>query len=232
MKSDKPSQALKDTRHHVKHLRDHAEGTSAMWRNARHAMLEAQRARAMVGRQIDELAGDKEFRTHYRNIRLTRILDAAIQETGADMGNIQLLDRVTGQLRIEVHRGFKAPFLDFFSRVDAGHAACGTALKSLQRAVVEDAAHSEIFCGTPSLEVLLDANVRAVQSVPLIASEGLPLGVISIHYRTPHAPSPRALACMEYYARQAAELAEWCQNAEQQTTSGRKRIGLTHSKRA
>ena len=194
-----------------------------MWRNARHATLEAHRARVMVRKQIDELSADRGFRARYQNMMLERILDAAIEGVSAGMGNIQLLDGATGQLRIEVHRGFKAPFLEFFSRVEAGHAACGTALKSLERVVVEDAAHSPIFCGTPSLEVLLDANVRAVQSIPLIGSGGQPLGVLSTHYRAPHVPSRRALACLEYYARQAADLVEWCQDTKRENGSSRKR---------
>jgi len=235
MKSDKPNQVLKDAREIAMRLPEKSEGTGMMWRNARHAMLEAQRARAVARTQVAELAADKAFRTRYQNIMLARILDAAIEDTSADMGNIQLLDRATGQLRIEVHRGFQAPFLDFFSTGEAGHAACGMALKSLEPVVVEDAAHSPIFCGIPSLEALLDANVRAVRSMPLIGSDGQPFGVISIHYRTPHAPSRRELTCIEYYARQAAELAEWCQDTKHENASSRKRIcriASIHSKRS
>jgi CheY-like chemotaxis protein len=41
--------------------------------------------------------------------RLEDILDAAIEITGADKGNIQLLDPETGVLEIAVRRGFRAP---------------------------------------------------------------------------------------------------------------------------
>lgn len=220
MKDGKPSQILNDARDFQERPHGNRDGTKMMWRNARHAMLEAQRARARVRAQVSDLAADKEFRTRYQNMVLTRILDAAIHDTSADMGNIQLLDEASGKLRIEVHRGFKAPFLDFFSSVEAGHAACGAALQSLKRVIVEDAADSPIFRGTRSLEVLLDANVRAVQSIPLVRSDGRPLGVISVHYRKPHAPSRIGLARIEYYARQASELIEWCQDILEGSQSG------------
>src|SRR5215475_1898049 len=226
MKNDRPGQILDDARRLVSRL-SADNGPNMMWRNARHAILEAQRARAMARMLVEELAAEKDFRTRYRHMVLSRILDRAIHDTSANMGNIQLLDPASGELKIEVHRGFKAPFLDFFSSVNAGHVACGTALQSLKRVIVEDATHSEIFCGTPSLEVLLDANVRAVQSIPLIGADRQPLGVISIHYRTPHAPSERELACIEYYARQAAELIEWCQDTKWENRLGSERIRRT-----
>ena len=59
---------------------------------------------------------------------LGEILDAGIQITAADMGNIQLLDDA-GRLRIAAHRGFEAPFLEYFDEVHGGLAACGSALQ-------------------------------------------------------------------------------------------------------
>ena len=58
---------------------------------------------------------------------LLEIVDAAIAVTGADMGNIQLLDHASGRLRIVASRGFDRPFLEFFDTVQEGHAACGMA---------------------------------------------------------------------------------------------------------
>src|SRR3546814_8882812 len=79
------------------------------------------------------------------------------------MGNIQLLDRETGVLKIAASRGFDAPFLTFFETVHENDAACGTALKRGERIVVEDVEASPIVLGTPALAVLLAAGVRAVQ---------------------------------------------------------------------
>src|SRR4030095_15592637 len=51
---------------------------------------------------------------------LLEIVDAAIAVTGADMGNIQLLDPVSGTLRTVASRGFEQSFLDFFNSVPEG----------------------------------------------------------------------------------------------------------------
>jgi YesN/AraC family two-component response regulator len=70
---------------------------------------------------------------------LDEILDAAIAITGADKGNIQLLDAESGMLEIAAQRGFEGPFLSFFANVGVGEAAvCGTALQSASRVTIED----------------------------------------------------------------------------------------------
>jgi PAS domain S-box-containing protein len=140
---------------------------------------------------------------------LTDILDAAIDFTRAEKGNIQLLDATSGVLGIAAQRGFEKPFLDFFQRVEEGEAAaCGSAMKSAERVVVEDVTRSEIFVGQASLDVILAAGVRAVQSTPLMSSTGRLLGMISTHYRFPYRPSERELGFMDLLARQAADYLE------------------------
>jgi PAS domain S-box-containing protein len=137
---------------------------------------------------------------------LRQILDAAIAITGADKGNIQLLDSKSDTLRIAVQRGFEKPFLEFFSAVhDGAGAACGAALQSADRVVVEDVARSEIFVGTPSLPVMLAAGARAVQSTPLRSSNGAVMGMISTHFARPHRPGEQELRFMDLLARQAAD---------------------------
>jgi hypothetical protein len=53
---------------------------------------------------------------------LAGILDAAINLTGADKGNIQLPDAASGSLVIAAQRGFEEPFLNIFANVRAGEA--------------------------------------------------------------------------------------------------------------
>jgi PAS domain S-box-containing protein len=138
---------------------------------------------------------------------LGEILDAGIEITAADMGNIQLLDD-GGRLGIAAHRGFAAPFLEFFSEVHDGLAACGSALQRGERVIIEDVASSPVFAGTPSLEVMLAAGVRAVQSTPLVSRTGKVLGMFSTHYRRQHHPTERELRLLDLLARQAADLIE------------------------
>jgi GAF domain-containing protein len=137
---------------------------------------------------------------------LDDILEAAIEITRADRGNIQVLDPKSDMLILTSQRGFEEPFLNFFARVKRGEAAvCGTAMQNFERIVVEDITRSEIFEGQESLGVLLNAGVRAVQSTPLLSSGGVTLGMISTHYCAPHQSSERESRFMELLARQAAD---------------------------
>lgn len=121
--------------------------------------------------------------------------------------DIQAYAPETGSLHIEVHRGFQEPFLEFFDSVDAGHAACGTALKSKGRVCSR---HSEQlhFLGTGSLEVMLDAGIRAFQSTPLIGKSGDVWGMLSTHYRRVTEPGKKDLLLIDYFAGWAAEILE------------------------
>jgi hypothetical protein len=140
---------------------------------------------------------------------LDRILHDAMQITSADMGNVQLLDPISNTLRIVAQKGFKQPFLDFFAEVSPHEAAaCGTALKLHEQVVVDDVTKSPIFAGTPSLRVLRDAGVRAVQSTPLITKTGHIVGMISTHYRTPRYPTEEALAGLQKMIAGSVEVIE------------------------
>src|SRR5581483_2448073 len=144
---------------------------------------------------------------------LRDILAAAIDITGADMGNIQLLER--DRLRIVVHQGLSDAFLAFFNAVEAHDAACGTALARGERVVVDDVTTSPIFVGTPALDAMLAAGARAVQSTPLVSRSGRTLGMFSTHYRhAPARPTDRALRRLDILARQAADLIEHKQAEE------------------
>jgi two-component system CheB/CheR fusion protein len=137
---------------------------------------------------------------------LVEIVDAAIAVTGADFGNIQLLERESGDLKIAAQSGFQNWWLEFWDRVQKGYGVCGTALERRQRVIVENVETDPIFAGTPALEIQLKAGVRAVQSTPLIGRDGEPFGMLSTHYRKPGRPSDRALQLLDLLARQAADI--------------------------
>jgi signal transduction histidine kinase/ActR/RegA family two-component response regulator len=137
---------------------------------------------------------------------LLEMLDAAIWITRAEKGNVQLFDDAALALKIVVQRGFDAPFLDFFRSVDCDEASvCGVALAHRQRVVVADVKVHEIFVGQRSLQVLLDADVRAVQSTPLVSSRGTVLGMISTHFSRPHQASAREFRLLDLLARLVAD---------------------------
>ena len=141
---------------------------------------------------------------------LQAIVDAAIGVTGADMGNIQLLDRDCGALKIVANRGFGRVFLEFFDAVHDAQAACGTAMQSGKRIIIEDVAASPIFAGTPALDVMLAAGARAVQSTPLVSRSGRLVGMLSTHYRAPRRPTDRDLHLVDLLARQPPTALSGC----------------------
>jgi PAS domain S-box-containing protein len=150
---------------------------------------------------------------------LNAVLDAAIFLTKAAKGNIQLLDPSSGGLRLVAQQGFESRFLDSFALVTNQATSCRAAMESRERVIVEDMLESKIFAGTPELQVLLDAGVRAVQSIPLLSSSGKLLGMISTYWATPHRQPERELRLMDLLARQAADYLERKQADEALTAS-------------
>jgi GAF domain-containing protein len=122
-----------------------------------------------------------------RDTTFERALDAALSVASADCANIQLVHPGRRALVLKAQRGFRGPFLDYFACVEDRHSACGVALKERRPVVVEDVARSPIFAQTRGLEVMLEADVRAVKSTPLIGPSGRALGMLSVHYRRPRA---------------------------------------------
>ena len=158
-------------------------------------------------RTLHELGG-RLMGQHDLGCLLGEILSAAESISGSDKGNIQLLGK-TGELRIEAQHGFSPKFLEFFNAVDDHDtSACGAALKTCERVVVEDVERSPVFAGTPALRIMLNAGVRAVQSTPMISRTGALVGMLSTHYSQPHVPSERDLRLIDLLARQAADLIE------------------------
>jgi PAS domain S-box-containing protein len=139
---------------------------------------------------------------------LNEILNVGIEISGADKGNIQLVDEETGALRMAAHKGFEPWFLDYFEGVADANSACGVALKTKQRVIVENITQSEIFVGKSSLSILREADVFAVQSLPLVSSTGAVLGIISTHFNNPHRPTEQELRLMDLLARQTADYLE------------------------
>lgn len=73
---------------------------------------------------------------------------------------------------------------------------------------MEDVTQSVIFAGQPSLDVLLKAEVRALQVTPLISSAGKTLGMLSTHFSKSFRPGERELRFIDLLARLAADFLE------------------------
>jgi PAS domain S-box-containing protein len=156
-----------------------------------------------------ELAGMRKLHALSRRLLqapdLEAILDAALRVGRATKGTIQLVDAASGALQLVAQHGFDAPFLAFFRATHAGEAACGVAMQRGERVIVEDVRQSPIFVGTLALEVVLAAEVRAVQSTPFVSQTGRLLGMFSSHCPVPHRPSDGELRFLDLLAQQAAD---------------------------
>ena len=126
-------------------------------------------------------------------------LNAAVANTGAARGNVQIVEG--NNLRLVAQLGFEQPFIDFFSVVDAATpSACGAAHSKARRVVVKHVPSDPIFKGTPAEDVMLGAGALACQSTPLVDGSGAVFGMLSTHYDQAHEPTPRELKVIDTVA--------------------------------
>jgi GAF domain-containing protein len=144
---------------------------------------EAARALYTLARDLRE--------AHGRGSVLGRALDAALSASGAQRGNIQMLNPATGSLRIVAHYGFSAEFLEYFAAVDDRGSACGRAAAERAQIVIADVSLDPGFA--PHRDIAAASGFRAVQSTPLVDLGGRMVGVVSTHYARPFRPSDRDL---------------------------------------
>jgi GAF domain-containing protein len=130
------------------------------------------------------------------------LLHNALKLSNARFGNVQFVSWEEGYVEIEAQSGFGDEFLNFFERVRfADSSACARALRDRRPIVVEDVTKDRQFA--PYSEILHRANVRAVQSTPMISSSGAFVGVLSTHFPQVHRPTDTEMRSMG----QAAQLA-------------------------
>ncbi|MFE7074717.1 GAF domain-containing protein [Streptomyces sp. NPDC057620] len=140
---------------------------------------------------------------------LRQALATALRVTGAPMGNVQFLDPASDTLRISAQRGFHHPFLSFFRSVEvAGHgSACGAAAQRQRPVFVEDVRASPLFVGTAAGDVLDDAGVRSVASLPVMTPGGELVGMLSVHRAEPTVWAAEARRELSYVVQAADRLA-------------------------
>jgi len=148
---------------------------------------------------------------------LQEVMNTAVAIVGAGRGTLQLLEG--GSLSMAAQSGHEQPFLEFFGRAENRASSCGEALRCRERVMVPDVEASPLFAGTPSLDVLRKAGVRAVQSTPMVSASGNLLGILTTHWSEPHSVNEHDLWRLDLLARQAADLIE----------SGRARQALRES---
>ena len=140
---------------------------------------------------------------------LLQVLDIAIGIAGADMGTLQRFDERNDCLTIVASRGFSSEALTFFGIVRRDtNTTCAAALTRRMRVFVEDVSTSYLFVGTRELDMLRAGGIAAVQSTPLISSNGRLWGVFSTHFHKPQIESEFDHAALDRLAVQVADSLE------------------------
>ena len=138
---------------------------------------------------------------------LDYVLTAAIDLHAADFGAVQLLDPDSHTLRIVAQKGFPPAFLERSAVVDdEGESASARALRTRHTVQVADIATDAAFA--PYRAAAADAGFQAVQSAPLIGSDGIVAGVLSVHFRTQHLFTERDRQLGDVLGSIAADLIE------------------------
>jgi GAF domain-containing protein len=173
---------------------------------------QAEQFAAWVRFDLDEPRAARRLYTVTKNLRetsqlgllLSGVLEGALELASADRGNVQILDPVTGSLRIVAQHGFGAEFLDYFAVVDDTRSACGRAASERTQTVIVDVSKDPGFA--PHRPVAAASAFRAVQSTPLTERTGRVLGVVSTHYPRPYCPPARDLAIMKRYGQLVGQI--------------------------
>jgi PAS domain S-box-containing protein len=138
------------------------------------------------------------------------ILDTAMAILHADFASIQKFypERgVAGELDLLGHRGFDGTAAKLWEWVrPVTKSTCGEALRTGQRVVVPDIRECDVIASSDNIDTILLTGIRAVQTTPLFSRSGILLGMLSTHWREPHAPTASELRNLDVLARQTADL--------------------------
>ena len=150
---------------------------------------------------------DRLWKIHDLRAGLEEVVDAGIAVLGADMGSIRLFDRYKKILEIAAQRGFSSDFLDHFRQVSADdESPWGRTVRTGQRTIVEDVEADADF--TAYRAVADAAGYRAVQSSPLLGSDGKVIGVFSLYFQKSHRFTDYESSRFDLYAYRAAQFVE------------------------
>ena len=138
-----------------------------------------------------------------------QILGAAMELMASDAASLQMLAADHTSLKLLAWTNFHPDSAAFWQRVAVGAGStCSQALRDDERVVVADIVACEFLAGTQDQQEYRRSGIRAVQSTPLRSRSGRPLGMLSTHWRTPHAPTDEDFTFFDVLARQAADLIE------------------------
>src|SRR5262245_44072133 len=137
---------------------------------------------------------------------LQGLLEAAVEASEADFGNVQLVNDEQ-DLVIVAQKNFSREFLETFRRVGLNDTtSCGRAFVTRSQVVVKDIHEDQNF--VPYVDAMDLASVRGCQSTPILARAGKVQGVLNTHYKQPMRTTGPGFAFIDLYARLAAAYIE------------------------
>lgn len=165
---------------------------------------------------MDMLTSPTEPRQLLADVRavLDESLEDALSLLHADRGNVQIVDPLSGSLRIAAQTGFGDEFLEYFATVDDEGSACGRAARGLEQIVIADVNTDARFA--PHREIAAASGFRAVHSTPLVDARGCLVGVLSTHYSRPYRPPAGDLELMKRFGELIGQAVEACLEADGQ----------------
>jgi GAF domain len=153
-------------------------------------------------RRLQELARDLRDVSRLDEL-LPRILDGALSLTGADLGNIRLIDPVSGSLWLVTQSGFGPEFLDHFAVVPDDPSAYRWVPQGAAQIVIADADDNADF--GHYRDIAAAAGFRAFLSTPLLNHAGRLIGVVSTFFAQSYRPPARDLQMMALYGEFAGQ---------------------------
>lgn len=146
---------------------------------------------------------DPEYRPADRGELLQTGLDAALQASATDLGDIELAGPA-GELQVAASRGFAPDLLRGLDAISAQGSACRLAFAGHTQVVISDVTSHPLYVGTEALEILRAADVRAICATPIMDRRGLVLGIVATHFHEAKAPAEAQLAALQLIARGTA----------------------------
>ena len=154
------------------------------------ASLEPRRGNNGHRPEPDHPDGANDYLSLRSSVHTASLLHSTIEASAADFGNIQLFDPANRTLTIVAHCGFGEEFLSYYETVRFDDdCSCAVPLRGSSRTMVSNVATDPVF-DQESRNVLLRANVRSVQSTPLVTTSGKLIGMLNTHYRRIDGPTP------------------------------------------
>ena len=165
--------------------------------------------------------------------RLIHVVKAAVSLTGAQKGTLHLLDdEKEGSLSLIIQFGFSQRGARYFGERRGQTSACGEALRTHRRTVVQDITDHRFFTDREAMEMMIEEGIWAFQCTPLMSSKDRLLGTLSTYCSAPRCFSHAELRRVDVLVRQAVDFIERRQREQAMIALNREREDTLQAEQA